>query len=76
MSAFFDELWARYKEPDTFVRRLRDRMRLHNITQGQLAERSGYDRPHVSRWLNLRRKPDMGTMAVLDEAVDNLINGT
>jgi transcriptional regulator with XRE-family HTH domain len=73
MSAFFDEIHARYSKPAEFVKRARAKMALHGLTLGAVAARSGFQATHVSKWLNGRVKPGMDTMVVLDEAIETLI---
>lgn len=77
MSAFFDEIHARYHDADEFVRKLKSRMALHGITQGVVARRSGFHPTHISRWIGKRRsvKPTMETMVLLDETLERLIQG-
>lgn len=73
--SIYDLIHDRYGDPQAFVRRLRSTMLLHGITQGELARRSGYHRPHVTRWLNGGQDPSMKAMVILDEAVEKIING-
>lgn len=73
--AFFKELHERYGDKRLFIKRLRDRMSLHEKSQGALARRSGFQPSDVSRWLNYHVKPDMDTMRILDEALEALIRG-
>lgn len=75
MSAFFEELWERYRERDKFLKRIKSEMALHGISQGRVAVRSGFQPADVSRWLNGHVRPGMETMAVLDETVELLIKG-
>lgn len=74
MSGLYDVIASRYGDPTAFVRRLKSTMLLHGITQGQLARRSGHARPNVTNWLNGAKRPEMKTMATLDEALDSLLN--
>jgi transcriptional regulator with XRE-family HTH domain len=73
MSAFFDEVHARYGDPKAFTKKLRQSMVLHGITQGAVASRSGFQPSDLSRWLNMRVTPDMATMVILDETLETLI---
>lgn len=77
MSAFFDEVHRRYGDPKAFIRSYRHRMRLHGISQAQIAARSGFLAVNVSYWLgkSARRVPSMESMVVLDEALEQLIKG-
>lgn len=70
---FYDEIDRRYGDPDRFIRNLRNRLGLYGISQGALARRSGFHATHLSRWLNGRTSPTMGTMVKLDEAMDQLV---
>jgi transcriptional regulator with XRE-family HTH domain len=74
VSGLYDVIASRYGDPGAFVRRLRSTMLLHGISQGQLARRSGYHRPHVTRWLGGGQAPSMKAMVTLDEALDDLIS--
>lgn len=73
---FFDEVHRRYRRPAAFILELRSRMRLHGITQGQLARRSGFSPSHITRWLGENRSvvPSLETMIILDEAMEQLIH--
>jgi transcriptional regulator with XRE-family HTH domain len=74
VSAFFDEIHARYRDPAAFVRMVRSKMQLHGITQGAVAARSGFGAAEVSRWIGSKsRVPTMATMLILDEAVERII---
>lgn len=58
---------------EEFIRMLKSRMKTHGITQADLARRSGFQEPHISRWFNLKVEPQLETKMVLDEALDLLI---
>jgi transcriptional regulator with XRE-family HTH domain len=64
----------RYGDWRRFIRRLVGRMAEHDITQQQLAKRSGYHASHVSSWLREKIEPQLKTMMFLDEAMDQLID--
>lgn len=73
--AFFDEVQHRYSSPAVFIEKLRGRMQKHEVSQADLARRSGFVPTHVSAWMNHRVKPSMETMVTLDEALENIIRG-
>ena len=73
MSAFFDEVYARYGKPGEFVKQARAKMALHKISRGRLATRSGFPAPRISEWLNGRVAPSLATMLVLDETLETII---
>jgi hypothetical protein len=75
LRALFEEVHARYGDAEVFVRELQRTMVRHGVTQGQLAERSGYPAPRISEWLgvNRRHRPSLETRLILDEALLCLI---
>lgn len=74
MSALYDVITDRYGDPAAFIGRLRSTMLLHGISQGQLARRSGYHRPNITRWLGGHQRPSLRAMTHLDEALDTIIH--
>lgn len=79
MTPFFDEVHTRYGDPEAFVVEIQARMVRYGITQGQLAERSGFPAPRLTEWLGKNRRnhwrPSMESMVILDEALEWLIQG-
>ena len=75
MKTFFDEIYRRYGDPEAFVKKVRDRLELYDISQNQLAKRTGYHPTHVSRWLRLKVVPSMESMVRMDEALERLVEG-
>jgi transcriptional regulator with XRE-family HTH domain len=74
-SALFEILHQRYGSSETFVRTLKSRMKLHGVSQGRLAKRSGYHPTHLSRWMNSHVRPSLETMLKLDESLEQIIEG-
>jgi transcriptional regulator with XRE-family HTH domain len=74
-----DIIRERYGDPERFIEEIRGQMRLHRITQGQLAARLGCSRSHVSRWFTTnphsRARPSLEARVQIDEALDQLISG-
>lgn len=71
----FEELSARYASPALWVERTVAKMEDAGITQGALAQRSGFDKTQVSRWLGKSRRthPSMESMVLMDAALDELL---
>lgn len=72
--AFYDELHARYGNPAKFIKMLRSKMALNRVSQSKLADRAGFQPVRISEWFNGRVDPSVGSMAILDEALDDIIN--
>lgn len=60
-------------EPEAFIKWVVAAMGAHGISQGALARRSGFSPSHVSDWLRLKVIPQIGTLLVLHEALDQLL---
>lgn len=74
-SWLFAELHKRYSNPAHYMGLLQAQMQAFGISQGVLAERSGFDPPRVSRWLRMKVRPSLETMVILDEAMDRITRG-
>jgi transcriptional regulator with XRE-family HTH domain len=70
---------AQYSDPNRFIANLKSRMRLHGISQYQMAKRSGVSAKHIARWLTdnpkRRVRPTIKSMLILDETMDKLTEG-
>jgi hypothetical protein len=74
-SWLFTELHRRYSNPAHYMGLLKAQMQAFNVSQGMLAERSGFDPPRVSRWLRMKVRPTLETMVILDETMDRITRG-
>lgn len=68
------EIAQRYGKPDAFILRVNLEVLAHSISKRQLALRSGLCYTHVLKVLGGGVRPQLETMLVLDEALEQLIN--
>jgi transcriptional regulator with XRE-family HTH domain len=73
--SLYDAVQMTYGDAGEFVANLRSRMKLHGISAGKLGVRAGFKASNMSFWLNGKRKPGLKTMLILDEAINQLIEG-
>ncbi len=73
----YEMVWNRYgkRTDEKFMRDLRATMQVNDITQSALAQRSGYHPTHICRWMGGKVIPSLETKLVLDEAIDQLVQG-
>lgn len=74
MTPIYKLVWERYGDAPRFIKQLVGRMAEHKIIQQALADRAGFAASHVSAWLGGKVVPQLKTLLVLDEALDQLIN--
>lgn len=70
---FFDQIYARYGNPEAFVSRVLETLEEYDMTQKDLAQRAGVSVTHLSAVLNDHHTPSMRIMVMLDEALDELV---
>lgn len=69
-----DEIARRYGNPDAFIHRVVISLWSKMISRRQLALRSGLCYTHVLKVLGGSVRPQLETMLVLDEALEQLVN--
>src|SRR5262245_46379209 len=68
-------LLTRYGNVGKWRRQVRKTLSERGISQAAVARRAGLDRRDVSRWLTGRITPELKSMLILDEAIEELVEG-
>lgn len=68
-------LQARYGDVGIWRKRFRETLTGQGIKQADVARRAGLDRRVVSKWLTGAITPGLKSMLILDEALEELVEG-